>query len=74
SKEETTIIESLLNWLLTYESKFIEYPENPHRTKPNEIAGIRVLANTSSNEQEYFFIYPKTFREITKDYPRTMVF
>ncbi|HDR1052129.1 hypothetical protein CBE90_09700 [Pasteurella multocida] len=74
SKEETTIIENLLNWLLAYENKFIEYPENPHRIKPNEIAGIRVLANTSSNEQEYFFIYPKTFREITKDYPKTMVF
>lgn len=63
SREETSIIDGLINWLLINESSFIEYPADPNAKTPLKIAGVRVLADEAKNEKEYYFIYPKVFKE-----------
>lgn len=73
SREETALINQLLDWLTENEASFIEYPADPNAKAPIKISGVRVLGNESTNEEEYFFIIPKVFNEITANYPKKMV-
>lgn len=68
SREETKIIETLLEALYTYEASFIEYPPT-NKPTPREIYGIRVLEDSTKKELEYFFIYHNAFSEILKEFP-----
>ncbi|MDG4952093.1 DUF927 domain-containing protein [Actinobacillus equuli] len=72
TREETKIIETLLDWINENEACFIEYPFNPEQRSPNKIAGYRILANTSTKTNEHFFMYPKTFKETLSEFPILM--
>lgn len=72
SREETSIIETVMNWILINEGSFIEYPTNENQRTPSKISGFRVLADISKDEQEHFYVYPQIFKEITVGYPKKM--
>ncbi|CAM3005950.1 DUF927 domain-containing protein [Glaesserella parasuis] len=72
NREETTIIETLLDWINENEASFIEYPFDPNQRTPNKIAGFRVLGDEARKEEEHFLIYPKSFKEILTNYPIKM--
>lgn len=72
TREETKIIETLLDWLNENEACFIEYPFNQEQRTPPKIAGYRILANNSTKTDEYFFMYPKEFKETLAEFPLLM--
>ncbi|QLD34270.1 hypothetical protein A6B42_04015 [Mannheimia varigena] len=72
TREETKIIETLLDWLNENEASFIEYPFNQEQRTPLKIAGYRILANSSTKTSEHFFIYPKSFKETLAEFPLLM--
>ena len=69
SREETSLIRILTDWLLVNEASFIEYPADPNARKPIKASGVRVLANEAKKEEEHYFIYPKIFDEIIEGFP-----
>ncbi|SUT92691.1 DUF927 domain-containing protein [Actinobacillus lignieresii] len=72
TREETKIIETLLDWINENEASFIEYPPSLEYRGPNKIAGYRILANSSTKTDEYFFMYPKAFKETLAEFPLLM--
>ncbi|PRJ55648.1 hypothetical protein BV097_00045 [Haemophilus influenzae] len=72
SREETSIIQSIISWLLVNESRFVQYPPDPMANMPLKIAGVRVLADEAAKEDEYYFIIPKVFNEVMDGYPKKM--
>lgn len=72
TREETKIVETLLDWINENEASFIEYPFNQEQRTPPKVAGYRILANNSTKTNEYFFIYPKQFKETLAEFPLLM--
>ena len=72
SREETSLIRILTDWLLVNEASFIEYPADPNARTPIKVSGVRVLANEAKKEEEHYFIYPKIFDEIIEGFPKNM--
>ena len=72
SREETSLIRILTDWLLVNEASFIEYPADPNARRPVKASGVRVLANEAKKEEEHYFIYPKIFDEIIDGFPKNM--
>ena len=72
SREETSLIRILTDWLLVNEASFIEYPADPNARRPVKASGVRVLANEAKKEEEHYFIYPKIFDEIIEGFPKNM--
>lgn len=72
SREETTIIETLLDWINENEAAFIEYPFDQNQRTPNRIAGFKVLGDEARKEEEHFLVYTKSFKEILANYPIKM--
>ncbi|OOF37386.1 DUF927 domain-containing protein [Rodentibacter heidelbergensis] len=75
SREETSIIDSVVNWLLVNESCFIEYPHDPNARTPQKIAGVRVLSDNvkESKFTEHYFVIPSVFYEAMSIYPKNML-
>ncbi|TCT13731.1 putative DNA primase/helicase [Bibersteinia trehalosi] len=73
TREETKIIETMMDWLVKHEAAFIEFPFNPEQRTPNNVYGFRILANQSPPTPEHFFIYGQAFRECLKEYPTNIV-
>lgn len=72
TREETKIVETLLDWINENEASFIEYPFSQEQKTPLKISGYRILANKSQKAEEYFFIYPKQFKETLAEFPLLM--
>lgn len=69
NREESTIIDTLLEWINENEASFIEYPFNEMQRQPIKTFGFNVLGNESRKEMGYFFVYHKAFREALAEYP-----
>lgn len=72
SREETSIIDTLFDWINENEASFIEYPFDENQRTPNKTAGFRILSNEVTKELEHFLLYPKAFKEILSNYPIKM--
>lgn len=72
SREETSIIDTLFDWINENEASFIEYPFDENQRTPNKTAGFRILPNEATKELEHFLLYPKAFKEILSNYPIKM--
>lgn len=71
SREELQVIEQVNGWLLANaEGRFIRYPIDPTQREVNNIAGYRVIPDSKSDEQEYFYLYPMAFDEAIKGHPK----
>ncbi|MGC6324218.1 DUF927 domain-containing protein [Pasteurella multocida] len=71
SREELQVIEQVNGWLLANaEGRFIRYPIDPTQREVNNIAGFRVIPDSKSDEQEYFYLYPMAFDEAIKGHPK----
>lgn len=72
SREELQVIEQVNGWLLANaEGRFIRYPIDPTQREVNNIAGFRVIPDSKSDEQEYFYLYPMAFDEAIKGHPKS---
>ncbi|HDR1345595.1 TPA: DUF927 domain-containing protein [Pasteurella multocida] len=71
SREELQVIEQVNGWLLANaEGRFIRYPIDPTQREVSNIAGFRVIPDSKSDEQEYFYLYPMAFDEAIKGHPK----
>lgn len=70
TREETKIIETLIDWINENEASFIEYPHNPEQRTPIKVLGYRVLADDKpvSKSNEYYFIARNAFRDCLSEF------